>query len=117
MRTSDRAPADSSQQVQREAAQPRSPSNQPVDDGPTTIINWVPHNSSPEVNTKTCESCPTVGSIITNEEWEKFVKATGYLTIGERTPTKEEFPDAPPENLVAGSTVFTPTKEPGERLV
>ena len=47
---------------------------------------------------------------LTNKEFEKFVKATGYVTIAERTPTKEEFPDAPPENLVAGSTVFTPTK-------
>lgn len=47
---------------------------------------------------------------LTNEEFEKFVAATGYVTIAERTPTKEEFPDAPPESLVAGSTVFTPTK-------
>jgi formylglycine-generating enzyme required for sulfatase activity len=47
---------------------------------------------------------------LTNEEFEKFVQATGYVTIAERAPTKEEFPDAPPENLVAGSTVFTPTK-------
>lgn len=47
---------------------------------------------------------------LTNEEFEKFVKATGYVTIAERTPTKEDFPGAPPENLVAGSTVFTPTK-------
>jgi len=47
---------------------------------------------------------------LTNEEFEKFVNATGYVTIAERTPTKEEFPGAPPENLVAGSTVFTPTK-------
>jgi formylglycine-generating enzyme required for sulfatase activity len=47
---------------------------------------------------------------LTNEEFEKFVKATGYVTIAERTPTREEFPNAPPENLVAGSTVFTPTK-------
>jgi formylglycine-generating enzyme required for sulfatase activity len=47
---------------------------------------------------------------LTNEEFEKFVQATGYVTIAERTPTKEEFPNAPPENLVAGSTVFTPTK-------
>jgi formylglycine-generating enzyme len=47
---------------------------------------------------------------LTNEEFEKFVKATGYVTIAERAPTKEEFPGAPPENLVAGSTVFTPTK-------
>ena len=49
---------------------------------------------------------------VTNEQFEKFVKATGYLTIAERTPTKEEFPTAPPENLVAGSIVFTPTPGP-----
>ena len=49
---------------------------------------------------------------VTNEQFEKFVKATGYVTIAERVPTKEEFPTAPPENLVAGSTVFTPTPGP-----
>jgi formylglycine-generating enzyme required for sulfatase activity len=49
---------------------------------------------------------------VTNEQFEKFVKATGYVTIAERTPTQEEFPTAPPENLVAGSTVFTPASEP-----
>jgi len=48
---------------------------------------------------------------VTNEQFEKFAKATGYITIAERTPTKEEFPTAPPENLVAGSTVFTPTSD------
>jgi sulfatase modifying factor 1 len=48
---------------------------------------------------------------LTNEEFEKFVKATGYITVAERTPTREEFPDVPSEKLVAGSTVFTPTKE------
>src|SRR5436190_20099563 len=47
---------------------------------------------------------------LTNEDFEKFVNATGYITVAERTPTAEEFPGAPPENLVAGSTVFTPTK-------
>src|SRR6266481_1543952 len=46
---------------------------------------------------------------VTNEQFEKFVKATGYVTIAERTPTKEEFPTAPAENLVAGSVVFAPT--------
>ncbi|HYJ04938.1 MAG TPA: formylglycine-generating enzyme family protein [Chthoniobacterales bacterium] len=45
---------------------------------------------------------------VTNEDFEKFVKATGYVTIAERTPTKEEFPTAPAENLIAGSVVFTP---------
>jgi formylglycine-generating enzyme len=46
---------------------------------------------------------------VTNEQFEKFVRATGYVTIAERTPTKEEFPTAPQENLVAGSVVFAPT--------
>jgi formylglycine-generating enzyme len=47
-------------------------------------------------------------TVVTNAEFEKFVAATGYVTIAERAPTKEEFPDAPPENLVADSVVFTP---------
>jgi len=46
---------------------------------------------------------------VTNEQFEEFVKATGYVTIAEQTPKAEDFPDAPPENLVAGSTVYTPT--------
>ena len=49
---------------------------------------------------------------VTNAEFEKFVKATGYITIAERAPTREEFPTAPPENLVAGSVVFIPTSRP-----
>jgi formylglycine-generating enzyme len=46
---------------------------------------------------------------VTNAQFEKFVRATGYTTIAERTPTKEEFPTAPEENLVAGAVVFAPT--------
>lgn len=49
---------------------------------------------------------------VTNEQYEKFVKATGYVTIAEIKPKQEDFPTAPPENLVAGSTVFTPTPGP-----
>jgi len=49
---------------------------------------------------------------VTNEQFEQFVQATGYVTIAERAPTQEEFPTAPPENLVAGSAVFTPTPDP-----
>jgi len=45
---------------------------------------------------------------VTNRQYAAFVKATGYVTIAERTPTAEDFPGAPPENLVAGSVVFTP---------
>jgi len=51
-------------------------------------------------------------TVVTNEEFEKFVKATGYKTVAEITPSKEDFPNAPPELLVAGSLVFTPPAEP-----
>ena len=43
---------------------------------------------------------------VTNEEFARFVDATGYVTIAERPPRAEDFPGAPPENLVAGSMVF-----------
>jgi formylglycine-generating enzyme required for sulfatase activity len=45
---------------------------------------------------------------VTNEAFAAFVKATGYRTIAEQTPTQEEFPDASPEMLKAGSIVFSP---------
>jgi formylglycine-generating enzyme len=47
-------------------------------------------------------------TVVTNEQFAKFVEATGYVTVAERAPTKEEFPTAPAENLVAGSVVFSP---------
>ena len=48
---------------------------------------------------------------VTNAEFAAFVEATGYVTVAERTPAAEDFPGAPPENLVAGSIVFTPPRE------
>jgi formylglycine-generating enzyme required for sulfatase activity len=50
---------------------------------------------------------------VTNTQFARFVKATGYLTVAERKPRPEDFPGAPPENLVAGSVVFTP---PGQSV-
>lgn len=49
---------------------------------------------------------------VTNEEFDRFVKATGYATVAERKPTREEFPDVPEEKLVAGSVVFSPPPRP-----
>jgi formylglycine-generating enzyme required for sulfatase activity len=51
---------------------------------------------------------------VTNAQYKAFVDATGYVTVAEIKPTAEEFPNAPPENLVAGSTVFRPTNGPVE---
>jgi formylglycine-generating enzyme required for sulfatase activity len=45
---------------------------------------------------------------VTNAEFGRFVKATSYVTVAERTPRAEDFPGAPPENLIAGSVVFSP---------
>jgi sulfatase modifying factor 1 len=45
---------------------------------------------------------------VTNEQFAIFVKATGYVTVAERTPRAEDFPGAPPESLVPGSVVFSP---------
>jgi formylglycine-generating enzyme len=45
---------------------------------------------------------------VTNEEFAKFAEATSYVTVAERKPRAEDFPGAPPENLVAGSVVFSP---------
>ena len=49
---------------------------------------------------------------VTNAEFAKFVKATGYVTVAERKPRAEDFPGAPPENLVAGAVVFAPPDHP-----
>lgn len=46
---------------------------------------------------------------LTNAEFARFVRATKYVTVAERTPTKEEFPGVPLDKLVAGSAVFTAT--------
>jgi formylglycine-generating enzyme len=45
---------------------------------------------------------------VTNEEFARFVKATGYKTAAERKPRAEDFPRAPPDNFVPGAVVFTP---------
>jgi formylglycine-generating enzyme required for sulfatase activity len=49
---------------------------------------------------------------VTNADFADFVRATGYITVAERTPRASDFPGAPPENLFAGSVVFTPPRHP-----
>jgi formylglycine-generating enzyme required for sulfatase activity len=49
---------------------------------------------------------------VTNAQFAAFVAATGYLTLAERTPSRDAYPDAPPELLRPASLVFTPTPGP-----
>jgi len=49
---------------------------------------------------------------VTNEKFRQFVKATGYVTFAETPPKAEDYPDAKPELLVAGSLVFHKTNGP-----
>jgi len=49
---------------------------------------------------------------VTNEEFARFVKETGYVTVAERVPEAKDLPDVPPDGLKAGSVVFRPP--PGE---
>jgi formylglycine-generating enzyme required for sulfatase activity len=44
---------------------------------------------------------------VTNAQFAEFVNVTGYVTVAERPPRAEDFPGARPENLVAGSVVFS----------
>jgi formylglycine-generating enzyme required for sulfatase activity len=49
---------------------------------------------------------------VTNAEFARFVAATGYLTVAERRPDPQDFPDVPPEKLVPGAIVFRAPSQP-----
>ena len=49
---------------------------------------------------------------VTNAHFERFVKATGYVTVAERPLDPRDFPGVPRDKLVPGSAVFVPTSSP-----
>jgi sulfatase modifying factor 1 len=49
---------------------------------------------------------------VTNAEFERFVKATSYVTVAERPLDPKDFPGVPPDKLVPGSATFVPTSTP-----
>ena len=100
--------------------------NAPAARDPLTLTNgmvWLPPGSfqrgstNGQVDEKPVRELTLDGfwidaTEVTNEQFARFVKETGYVTIAERKPDPRDFPGAPPENLVAGSIVFSPP--PGE---
>jgi len=49
---------------------------------------------------------------VTNAEFRRFVKATGYMTVAERPLEQADYPDADPALLVPGALVFRRTLGP-----
>jgi formylglycine-generating enzyme len=49
---------------------------------------------------------------VTVGQFRRFVKETGYVTVAERPPDPELYPDADPALLVPGSLVFRATRGP-----
>ncbi|MBO0904782.1 formylglycine-generating enzyme family protein [Jiella sonneratiae] len=49
---------------------------------------------------------------VSNDDFDRFVKATGYVTTAEIPLSREEMPGAPAELLAAGSLVFRKTDGP-----
>jgi sulfatase modifying factor 1 len=49
---------------------------------------------------------------VTNEEFARFVRKTGYVTVAERAPDPADYPSALPDLLVPFSSVFVPPDRP-----
>ncbi len=49
---------------------------------------------------------------VTNEQFARFVRETGYVTVAERKPDPKDFPGVPAVVLMPGSLVFTPPTGP-----
>jgi formylglycine-generating enzyme required for sulfatase activity len=52
---------------------------------------------------------------VTNQQFGRFVSATGYVTLAEKTPRAEDYPGAIPEMLAPGSVVFHKPPRPVSR--
>ncbi|MDA0660940.1 MAG: formylglycine-generating enzyme family protein [Planctomycetota bacterium] len=111
---------------------PTIPNATPVLESSPEGMVWIPGGEFSMGSSSTCESLCSLPGVasdaqpihrvyvdgfwmdateVTNAQFELFVAATGYVTVAEQTPTQAEFPTVPPEKLVAGSTVFTPTPD------
>jgi len=112
-------------------AAPRSPYPKPP-----PSMKWIPGGTftmgSKDDSSRLNEAPPHTVTVdgffidehtVTNEQFEKFVTATGYVSTAERAPTWEELKkQLPPGSqkpdksvFVPGSMVFTPSQGPVER--
>src|SRR5687768_4490041 len=96
---------------------PASPTRPPPGPAPDGMV-WVPggtfhmgDNDFPDarpVHAVTLDGFWLDKTEVTNAQFDRFVKETGYVTVAERAPDPREFPTVPASELKAGSPVFTP---------
>lgn len=94
----------------------------PAGDNPVGMV-WIPGGTTIIGSDKHYpEERPTLEVVVegfwmdetpvTNAQFAEFVEATGYVTTAEVQPEPEDYPNAPKQNLVAGSAVFVQPKVP-----
>jgi sulfatase modifying factor 1 len=49
---------------------------------------------------------------VTNSQFRRFVAATGYVTVAEKAPDPEQYPNGLPDRMIAASTVFVRPRRP-----
>jgi formylglycine-generating enzyme len=97
-----------------------SPTTRPADDDENAGMVWIPGgefrmgtddprfpDASP-VHRVRVDGFWMDATEVTNAEFAKFVKATGYITVAERPLDPKDNPGVPAEQLVAGAVVFSP---------
>ena len=72
------------------------------------VVGMLATNDSRPIHRVSLDGFWMDATEVTNQQFETFVTATGYVTVAERTPRAEDFPGASPELLVAGSVLFSP---------
>ena len=105
----------------------------PVSDNPPAGMSWIPGGefsmgskdprTVPDGGSEAMEDARPIHRVyvdgfwmdktdVTNAQFARFVKATGYVTVAERKPSTKDFPGVPPDRLMPGSLVFTPPSNP-----
>ena len=107
---------------QRQASVEQSDAETPSVEQPKDMI-WIPNGEFEMGSREGLANEQPVHSVrmkgfwmdeaeVTNAEFRAFIETTDYVTQGEKSFSAEEYPNAPPEALLAGSLIFQKTDGP-----